>query len=166
MDPFILINILYIMIIIVGIRFILIDFYAVCHHGKFVIKLKEDRGSAIFWIVPLIAWVILLWLNISDYNQYGENRIRHNILLSIVWIILSILNIIKSLIGSEIRENGIYNYGNFCKWSKVMSYSWVSPNIIQVKVNTFFKMNRSLKIVIKEELKFEIDEVIQKNLGL
>lgn len=160
MDTFFLINILYTMLTIVGVCLILMDFYIMLHHGKFITKLKENKASAIFWVVLLIVWGTILVFNITDYSQYGEDKIRNSILLDILWIVISITNIIKSWRGSEIREKGIYTNGYFYKWARIMSYSWESTNIIQLKVNTFLKINRNLKIIIKEELKLKVDEII------
>lgn len=166
MDTFFLINILYAMLTIVGTCLILIDFYIILHHGKFIIKLKENKALAIFWVVLLLIWGTILGFNMTDYSQYGEDKIRNSILLAILWIVISITNIIKSWRGSEIREKGIYTNGYFYKWSRIMSYSWKSTNIIQLKVNTFLKINRSLKIIIKEELKLKVDEIMQRNIDL
>ena len=86
--------------------------------------------------------------------------------LFIFWVELSISYIIKALTSSEIRENGIYKSGYFYKWSKIQSYNWVLPNTIQFKVNTFFKTTRSLELIINEEFKLKVDEVIQRKLPL
>jgi len=86
----------------------------------------------------------------------------NSILLAILWIEISISKMIRYLHSSQIRENGIYGYGHFYKWSKVQSYSWILPTTIQFEVNTFFKTNDSFEFTIKEELKSKVNETVQK----
>lgn len=86
--------------------------------------------------------------------------------MSIFWIELSIINIIRSLRKSEIRENGVYSSDRFYKWSKIKSYSWVLSNSIQFKVNAFWETNRSFEITIEEEFKDKVDQVIKSKLDL
>jgi len=109
----------------------------------------------IFWVLMIIAWSILAYLNYRN-NTYI------NILNDIIWIEISIFNTIRILKSSGIRENGIYNSGNFYKWSKVQSYSSKLPTTIQFEVNTFFKTNYSFEFTIKEELKLKAIETLQK----
>ena len=71
----------------------------------------------------------------------------------------------RSLRGLEIRENGIYNSGYLYKWSKIQSYSWISPDKIQLEVKSIFRVN-NFKINIKEELKLEVDEIIKRKLDV
>ena len=134
---------------------ILRKLYRVIHHGKIIINANKSRFSAIFWAVVIIFWCILGYLN---YTQSSYN----SILLAILWIEISISNIIRDLHSSEIRENGIYGSGHFYKWSKVQSYSWILPTTIQFEVNTFFKTNYSFEFIIKEELKSKVNETVQK----
>ena len=140
--------------------------YETSYQRNVIIKVKENRGSTIFWIVMLIIWAILLWSNIRLYLRNEKNGVIVNILANIFWIEFSISNIIKALRSSQLRENGIYKSGYFYKWSKIMSYSWILPNTIQFKVNTIFKTNRNFEITIKEEFKVKVDEVIKRNLAL
>ncbi|BCZ48098.1 hypothetical protein psyc5s11_41650 [Clostridium gelidum] len=157
-----------IMLIVLGASLLLKDLYTVCHHGELIMKVKEDRGLIIFYIVGLIIVCMMFWHNVRDYFYYGKsNRINNiNNILGIIFLIeVSISTIIKTFINSQIRENGIYYFGYFYKWSKIQSYSLVSPNRIEFKVNTLFKTNKSFKLNINEEVKFKVDEVIQRNLS-
>ncbi|MBU3158483.1 hypothetical protein KPL37_01690 [Clostridium frigoris] len=133
--------------------------YTVSQHGKLIINISKNRRwailSAILWAVMIIPWGIL------GYLHYMENT-YDNILLDIFWIEISIFNIIRGSHSSEIRENGIYGSGKFYKWSKVKSYSWILPTVIQFEVNTFFKIDYSFEFTIKEELKSKVNETVQK----
>ena len=163
MDTIIKIYLIMIMIIFVLIIIItIIKLYTVIHHGKLIINAKKSRFSAICWVVVIIFWVLMIiaW-GILGYLNYRNNTYI-NILRDIIWIEISIFNIIRILKSSGIRENGIYGSGNFYKWSKVQSYSWILPTTIQFEVNTFFKTNYSFEFTIKEELKSKVNETVQK----
>ncbi|MBU3154186.1 DUF5673 domain-containing protein [Clostridium estertheticum] len=133
--------------------------YTVSQHGKFIINTSKNRLwtniGTIFWALMIIIWCILGYLHYMD-NTYN------NILMDIFWIEISIYNIIRGSHSSEIRENGIYGSGNFYKWSKVQSYSWILPTTIKFEVSTFFKTNYSFEFTIKEELKAKVNETAQK----
>ncbi|APC39815.1 hypothetical protein [Clostridium estertheticum] len=137
------------------------ELYTVSQHGKLIINTNKNRIWAtiwsILWAVMIISWCILGYLHYMD-NTYD------NILMDIFWIEISIYNIIRGSHSSEIRENGIYGSGNFYKWSKVKSYSWILPTTIQFKVSTFFKTNYSFEFTIKEELKSKVNETVQKHV--
>lgn len=166
MNEFDEISIIYIVLIIFLAVFLLRDLYTVCHHGKSIVKLNKNSSSRIFWVIVLIIWVSVFLFEISSYIYYGGDRFYNHIFMSICWIEISITNIIKSLRKSEIRENGIYSSGRFYKWSKIKSYSLVLSNTIQFKANAFLKTNRSFEIIIEEELKDKVDQVIKSKLDL
>lgn len=166
MNQFSSFTIFYTILTIIGTCLLLNTLYTLYHHGRFIIKVKENKGLAIFWVVLLIVWVCVIFITTSDYIHYEELRVNNYILQSIFWIEFSISNIIRSLRSSEIRENGIYNSGDFYRWSKIKSYSWVLPNTLQFKVNKFLTINKSFELVIDEEFKLKVDEVIQRNLVL
>lgn len=166
MNQFSLFTISNTILIIIVSCLLLKNLYTVYHHGKFIVKVKENKGLTIFWMLLLAIWVIILFFNISDYIDHGEFRVNYYISQSIFWIEISILNIIRSLRSSEIRENGMYNSSNFYKWSKINSYNWVFSNTLQFKVSTFLTTNKNFEFTINEEFKLKVDEVIQRNLVL
>jgi len=127
--------------------------------------MKEKKSLPVYWVVILIIFCIILLFNVSYYIQYKEMRIINNTLINIFWIETIIVNIIRSLRGLEIRENGIYNSGYLCKWTKIQSYSWILPDKIQLEVNSIFGVN-SFEINIKEEFKLKVDEIIKRKLDV
>ncbi|MGK0467056.1 DUF5673 domain-containing protein [Clostridium sp.] len=141
---------------------ILKKLYIVSHHGKIIINANKNKFQVIFlvvfWAAISIGWCILGYLN---YTQSGDIFF---ILLTILWIEISIFNVIRYLHRSEIRENGIYGSGHFYKWSKVQRYSWILPTTIHFEVNTFFKTDYSFEFIIKEELKSKVNETVQKSI--
>lgn len=159
-------SILSIVLIIVGIYLLSTDLYTIYCQGKLIVKVKESKGLSIFWVVALIFWVVMTWFEISEYIDYKNSRVINNIIVNIFWIEFSVSNIIRSVKSLEIRENGIYNSGYFYKWSKIKNYSWISENVIQFKINTLFKANRSCEFAIKEEVKLKVNEVMQRNFEL
>lgn len=128
-------------------------------------KVKDNRVLAIIWGVFLILFSMIFWSEIRLYIHNKEDNFN-GIFIYIFWIELSISNIIKSFKGSELRENGIYNLGYFYKWDKIKSHSWVLPDTIQFKANTFFEINGRFKFDIDEELKPIVNETIKRKLGL
>jgi thiosulfate dehydrogenase (quinone) large subunit len=158
--------IFYIPMIIFVSGFLLRDLYTICNHGKSIIKLNQDTSLIIFWAIALIIWVAIFLFATSDYIAYGGDRFYNNIFMSIFWMELSIINIIKSLRKSEIRENGVYSSGRFYKWSKIKSYSLILSNTIQVNADAFLETNKSFEIIIEEEFKDRVDQVIKSKLDL
>jgi hypothetical protein len=127
--------------------------------------MKEKKSIPVYWVVMLIISCIILLFNVNNYIQYKEMKIINNTLINIFWMETTILNIIRSLRGLEIRENGIYNSGYLYKWTKIQSYSWIISNKIQLEVNSIFGVN-SFEINIKEEFKLKVEEIIKRKLDV
>ena len=166
MNEFHGLSILYIALIIFASGFLLRNLYTIYHHGKSIIKLNKDKSLTIFWVILLIIWVAIFLFATSNYIDYGGDIFYNHIFMSICWIELSIINIIKSLRKSEIRENGVYSSGRFYKWSKIKSYSWILSTTIQFKANAFLETNKSFEIIIEEEFKDKVGQVIKSKLDL
>ena len=104
---------IYLIMIIVVLMLIIIELYTVIHQGKFIIKIKKSRFSPIWWVVGIIFWgLVIIFYCILGYLNYRNNTYI-NILGNIMWIEISIFNILRMLKGSGIRENGIYGSGHF-----------------------------------------------------
>lgn len=141
---------------------ILVQLYAIGHHGKLIVKEDSNIYLGILWIALLIFWSIILINNVREH----EYNYSLNIMSNILWIGISIFNIIRSFFCVGIRENGVYNSNNFYKWSKIQGYSWISENTIQFKINTFFKTNKTFELTIKKELKPQVIELLQRQIDL
>ncbi|MEK6266773.1 MAG: hypothetical protein N2B06_18690 [Clostridium sp.] len=143
-----------------GFLIILKTLYRVSHHGKLITKAYKNRFWAIF---SVILWTgVGITECILGYSNYTRNDNIFFVLIAILWFEISIFSIIRGLHSSEIRENGIYASGNFYKWSRVQSYSWILPTTIQFKVNTAFIANCNFEFTIKDELKSKANETVQK----
>ena len=137
---------------------ILRQLYRLSYHRKIIIITNKNIFLPIFF-----AGVIIIIISISGYLDYTQKQYGYifDVLMAILYI-QTIIIFLKNYLYSEIRENGIYGSGNFYKWSKVQSYSWISPTTIQFKVNTFFIHNCNFEFTIKEELKSKVNETVQK----
>lgn len=162
MNKISLLTIFGIVVVIVLTCFLLKEIYTSSHNGKLIIKVNKERGLVIFWIVALILFSFLLRNYIRQYMYYKENIYINEILVNICWIEVSIINIITALRYSEIREKGICDSFYFYNWSEIQRYSWISSNVIEFEVNTFFKTNRRFNITIKDEYKLKVDEIVRR----
>ncbi len=166
MNSFSSLSLFKIIVIIIGTCFLLKEISTVCYQGKYIVKVKDGNGSTIFFSVMVVFWFILIWsstrLYIYNHNKSGIDIIGSNI----VCLELTVLSLIRSLRSFQIRENGIYKSGYFYKWSKILSYGWVSPDTVEFKVKTFFKTTKNFELTIKEDFKLKVDEIIQRKLTL
>ena len=158
-------------------------------HGKLITKVDDlnYKGFVILWIVMLLCLFYLFYRYVKFYiyfkKEYGFitdtdlpimrtyktivwDEIPYNIYNSIFWIEIIFFNLFKCSIGSQIRENGIYKYGFFYRWSKIKSFIWTSPTVIQFKVKSFFIFNRKFEMPIKDDEKVKVDELLQRHLNL
>ena len=157
--------ILNVILIVIGTILLIKELYILRFKGKSIMKAGKKSLLSIFWVGALIFWCLSLFYAIRLYSFYQKDSVITNILTSIFWIELSILNLIKSFISSEIRENGIYKAGCFYKWSKIKSYRWILENTIKFQVNTFLKGDINVEIEINEEFKAKADDIIQMKIG-
>lgn len=115
---------------------------------KFPILITSKRGFYFyFWILILIIWIF------NGLISYDSKRL----ILYLLWIEVSVINIIRSFRDSGIYEDGLYYRGTFYKWSCIRSYSWVSDN--ELKLRTKYL---KFKIYIKDELKSDFEEELQR----
>lgn len=119
---------------------------------KTPILIISERGFYFyFWILVLIMWIF------NGLISHDSKKL----LLYLLWIEVSVINIIRCFRGSGFYENGIYHRGIFYKWSRVRRYSWVYDN--ELKLNTRYIKT---KIYVKNELKPKIDEELQRYVSL
>jgi len=141
------------------------EVYTSTHCGKLVLKIYHRKYLAIFWLIMLLLWGFFLKI---DIKRELYNKDLGSFLLHIFFMAFSILWIIDSLRGTQIRENGIYLNLTFIKWNKILAYQWVSWNIIELKVNMFFNRTRKFKVICpaKEEEKLKIDDVLNRYITI
>ena len=156
-----------IILIVCAIVFILYEVQSLTRSGELIAK-----ENTIFSILQVVTWSIFfvvfgLYLKRNLFRYYNKYTSVENILSNVFWMSLSVVHIIRGFKGSAIRENGIFVFGAFHKWSKIQSYCWVSPNIIQFtfKASTLFKRSKPavmVKIILKEETVSEVEKIVQK----
>lgn len=163
-----------IIIIIIVTCFLLKEIFIANYRGKHIIKPDERRNLAIAWIMFLILWSLFLISDIKNYLEYTSpfygKFIEYNatmygnfILQHALWIEICILNFLGAVRYSEIREKGIYDYLHFYKWNRIQSYSWISPNTIQLKVAMFQRINHDINFTVVEKNDIsKVDEILKK----
>lgn len=115
---------------------------------KSPILITSKRGFYFyFWIFILIMWIF------NSLISYDSKRL----ILYLLWVEVSVINIIKSFRSSGIYEDGLYCRGTFYKWSYIRSYFWVSDN--ELKLRTKYL---KIKVYIKDELKSDFEEELQR----
>ena len=120
-----------------------------------ILRINNKRS-----LLQLFFWIAIIFL----YSFTMLNREVYdldNLLVPMLFIEASLINIIKWSRGSEISENGIYHNGFLYKWKYIKSYSWVLDS--RLKVSTKYT---SFIIDIKEELKSEIENSLQKYISI
>ena len=161
---------IYIILIIFAIILILYEMQSITRSGELIAKEKNifSMFQVVTWGIFFVAFGLLLKRNI--FRNYTDDLSMENILSNVFSMLISIVYIIRGFKGSSIRKNGILVNGAFHKWSKIQSYSWISPNIIQFtfKASKLFKLSKSgvmVKIILKEETVSEVDKIVQKNFA-
>lgn len=156
-------ELLIIIMIIIITSFLLKELYLANHHGKLIMKVNQRKKLSIFWVVMLIISGLFMINDISIYIHYKELLYKDSILIYLFLIEFSILNIVEAIKYSEIRDKGIYLLSDFYKWSKIENYTWISPNIVQFKIATLFKIKLNIKLNIdKVEDKKKIEEILHR----
>lgn len=157
---------IYIILIVYAIILILYEVLSITGSGELIAKEKNifSMFQVVTWGIFFVAFGLHLKRNI--FIDYNNDMSVQNI--NVFGMLISIVYIIRGFKGSSIRKNGIFVNGAFRKWSKIQSYSWISPNIIQFtfKASTLFKRSKPsvmVKIILKEEAVSEVDKIVQKN---
>lgn len=153
-------NVLKIVVVFLVVYTILLcvkEIYKFKHQGKLLVKMNIYGVYIVIWSILSVVWILILFNNISKENT----DILRDIVLSVFWVLITSLNAVCSYRGSEIREDGIYHLRYYYRWDSLNGYSWISP--IKLKLHTNRRFNT--KIIIKEKLKSEIDEVLKQHLN-
>jgi len=131
------------------------ELYKLINLKVLILRINNKRSllQLFFWIAFIIVYLFSM--------QNGEIYDLRDLLMIIFMIEASLINIIKWSRGSDISENGIYHNGFLYKWKYIKNYSWVLDN--RLKLSTKYT---SFIIDIKEELKAEIENSLQKYISI
>lgn len=131
-------------------------------YGKLIVKLRNRKEFLIFFIVGLLFWICLLVLNVRNYMNYDSHRDLSQISLSVMWILICFVHILRTIKYSEIRENGIYLERGFYSWSKICSFEWISSDTIEFKAKRSILRDFEEKMEVHYEDKVKVDEILRK----
>ncbi len=123
---------------------------------------KARRRERISWLILLVCWLALLILNLihSKGNIISIGAQGFN---AILWICLSIVQLIRNYGSSEIREKGITLYNQFYKYSKLSSYQWLNDNVLRINYKNIFRQDDYYEIEIQDkETALKAEEVLAK----
>lgn len=134
--------------------------------GKYIMKLKNRKGLLIFLIASFVFFIHLLFLNLKTYIIFNRHKDFMDIILSLIWIFISLLHISKTFKYSEIREKGIYLENGFYSWNKIYYYEWMSPDTIKFKVQGSNLNEYEEKVKVSCKNKKQIDKILQKYIKL
>lgn len=150
-------------LIMIGTYFILKELCTARYHGKLIIMVGERRYLVMFWIVILALWVVLLIKDTREYMHYRELLYIDSILNHVLWIEVCILNILGSIKHSQIRERGVYISFHFFKWSRIRSYTWILPDIVELRIAILFRVKLKFKLILnKLSDKSYVDKILQR----
>lgn len=138
--------------------------------GKIIFKLDGGKGVAIFYIVMLILWMLLIIHEFKDYSYYKELLQGYTFLNSrtfndILWIELTAMLVISSMKGSEIRENGICYFYSFYSWQRIKGWKRIDENIIQLKISLFSKLSYRVKLQVSKYSIWSMIEILENHVG-
>lgn len=135
--------------------------------GKLILKIDEGKGAAIFLIIIIILWTLMLLSEFRDYNRYRNlpweyTYFKSQLFKCILMIELTAIYAFDAAKHPEIREKGIYYYYRFYKWKRIKDWKWVDENTIRFKIVLFHKLNYRITIPVSKYSKWSMDEILEK----
>lgn len=152
--------IFYVLAFLLAILYIIKIFDIKSSNGKYLLKLSNRYMLLIFLIICLFFFINLLIFSIQSYLALNKDGNFIHIILSLVWIIISLSHISKAIKYSEIREKGIYLESGFLEWNNICCYEWMSPDTIKFKIRSNILVEYEEKVKIYYRDKTIIDEVL------
>lgn len=162
--------------------------------NKLLLKVKRVsvKGSLTLWFVILIFYTLDCVQEItSSYQLKYSGSIDRSLLdridVNIIWIIISLMYIIKQYKSREIRENGITTSRGFIGWKDIKTYNWISGgeklvkkrdgkgkerskyDRVELAVNReWLFSNKEVKIIwdVISEQKEEVEELLNSHIKI
>lgn len=135
-------------------------------YGKLIVKLRSRKGLMIFYTIFLIFWINNLVSYIKDYIAMDKYRDFSMIVLSIMWILICLINLLRSIKYSEIREKGIYLQSGFYDWSRIYCYEWISSDTIKFNAKRLTFGDFEEKVEVYYDDKEKVEEILRKYIEL
>ena len=82
----------------------------------------------------------------------------------LIWITASLFYVLMGLGRLQIRENGLWQYGNLLKWDRIKSYEWKGKSdcTLMLQAETWFPFMGRGALPVPIEYKEEIDRMLQE----
>ena len=130
-------------------------------------KIKGKLTSTLMLGFAIVVFSVLIVINIINYKQSkpytGKEYYIYQIVFNVFWILYLLFQYIRSFKPIEIREKGVFfENGIFIKFKKIYSYTWKSPNVLEIDSKRVFKLGGDYQLIFndnEEALKF--DEILQ-----
>jgi len=101
--------------------------------NKLLLKVKRVsvNGLLVLWLCLLMFFTWDVFQEIidayqSEYSNSMSRPLFDRIDVNIIWIIISLMHIIRQYKSREIRENGITTPEGFIGWKDIRAYKWIS----------------------------------------
>lgn len=109
--------------------------------GKLIFKIPRDKKTnalVFFWVMMGFFWIYLSLNSFlsSDGNYYTSPVIM--ITTPILWLLISMLNVYRTLNSKEIREKGMTTVDGFLYWENIVQYRWIKSSGINGAVLEVF----------------------------
>ncbi len=135
--------------------------------GKLVVQLDRmpnNYAPAVFGIIFIVfaTFILVDTLRSPNFPQW-----RVAVPLWFCFYSVSVMLIVVSVVGVQIRENGFLTFENFRGWGKIASYAWYSgttPKLslrIRRAVPWFFARSHRVSVAQRER----VGEILEQYLG-
>lgn len=140
--------------------------------GKLLFKVSGDfnvRSSMFFWFLMGSLQLLFLILQLININQDNHKPSITALVSPVIWIILSIISILRIKYDKEIRENGIIIDQDYVYWLDIIKHEWIGEERLEITyfkpTLPIFKKGTSKVWVIEPEDKEEIDMIFNRYMN-
>ncbi|WP_432663694.1 DUF5673 domain-containing protein [Wukongibacter baidiensis] len=127
-------------------------------YGRFIIKLRKRNGLLVLSVLFLFVFIYLLVLK-SRPDKYRDFS---DLLTPLLWILISLVHILRAIKYSNIREKGIYLDRGFYDWSKIYSYEWISSDTIKFKAKGLMLSDFQEKVKVVHANRENVDAILRR----